>query len=613
MNRPPLPRHLALAALAGLPTFLLTAHAAEPDKGRPPVVQTLPEFLDSLSDNALSTDRRQIYRVDGKRRYVTLGSSWTAVLDEQVAVRLGSTGSGPATAGPPGRALAVLNSAENTRSRIYVQDDSTGRETGAAVAWNFRPDWTLRTQAYRLRDNSSGILRTEAESALRFGPSTLWVEGLIRHAELDAEGAAPQGWADNKPDANFIGARAFWQPLPSLSLSAQTQRAIRPDPLPGDEGMYNSRTEFGADYRPQLSGMLTGLRLYWREATRLGLLSSEGVDERTTYRSVAGASMPDGSPEGSVYTELRRHSLMSDEDALVVLGWRHTLEPAPQWRINTTLETAEPVGGQTAIRSHTVGLSVSQSAHPSHSMLVETEAVHSSLSHSSYAAFKLTNRLTENSLTAWRLSITDDRPKPATGGTGTTNLKASVGWGWREPEERRFNTLWRYSLIGRNAQGANITTPYVADRRAHIVFGQGGWDFSDRSDIVLRGSQRWDRDESFEGGALRRTQMWVVRSSVNIDEHWVLSAHGATRGDSAGPRQSGLGAEVGYNLSRKVALAIGYNPRGFDDGELELDDQLKKGLTLRLRFAIDTALARWLDPPMPGRARPPEAVPLGPQ
>ena len=46
-------------------------------------------------------------------------------------------------------------------------------------------------------------------------------------------------------------------------------------------------------------------------------------------------------------------------------------------------------------------------------------------------------------------------------------------------------------------------------------------------------------------------------------------------------------------------LAVGYNPRGFRDHEIEVDERLKQGPTLRLRFSIEAALARWLDPPMP--------------
>ena len=48
-----------------------------------------------------------------------------------------------------------------------------------------------------------------------------------------------------------------------------------------------------------------------------------------------------------------------------------------------------------------------------------------------------------------------------------------------------------------------------------------------------------------------------------------------------------------------VVLAVGYNPRGMNDNELAIDDRLGKGFTLRLRFSIESALARWLDPPWP--------------
>ena len=43
----------------------------------PPEPQSLAELIDSFSDNALTGERSQFYRVDGRRRIVALGRGWS--------------------------------------------------------------------------------------------------------------------------------------------------------------------------------------------------------------------------------------------------------------------------------------------------------------------------------------------------------------------------------------------------------------------------------------------------------------------------------------------------------------------------------------------------------
>jgi hypothetical protein len=116
--------------------------------------------------------------------------------------------------------------------------------------------------------------------------------------------------------------------------------------------------------------------------------------------------------------------------------------------------------------------------------------------------------------------------------------------------------------------------------------------------LSLRISRRWDYDDGIQGGALRTTDLVVARATHDLRGRWTVSAHAASRRDSFAPRQNGLGAELGFKLSKRVALALGYNLRGIDDSELAIDDRLAKGVTLRLQFSIEAALARWLDPPL---------------
>lgn len=560
--------------------------------------ETLAEFLDSLADNVLNADRSQLYRTEGKKRIVSLRSGWSVTLDEQANGRLVNAAGGPGTAGPPGKSFAFARDTDEWHWRLYTLKDNTGRESGLSGSWNWAPLWQLRGETYQLRDDGNGVRRRDSEFGLRFGESAAWVEAIVRRASLDDPRDAALG--KMKPSADFAGLRASWQPpdLPGLTLQATALRSLDAQTAPGDERLAQGRTEIGADYRID-PALLPGARVYWREALTLGLLASDGLDERTTYQRIVGGEISDGSEEGRVYLQWREHSLSDSRNALLVAGWSHVFEPAPRWRLNTLVEQAEPAQGPSAIRSTTLGLRASHSAHPHHTLSAETELVRSSLKDSAYGALKYTHRLTENTLAAWRVSVSDQHPhEPGT--VPSIEYKASAGWAWRDPEHRRLYTLSRYTLIDRRFDGEPVPLPDASDRRAHILLAQVGnrWGDDGSREWSLRGSRRWDRDDAFDAGALRSTDLVIARATVPLYGRWSIGAHVATRRASFAPTETGLGAELAYRLSDKAALAIGLNLRGIDDDELELDDRLRKGFVIRLRFSVDAAAARWLDPPM---------------
>lgn len=585
---------LAVGSLACACSLAAQAQLSAPRKP-PAEPQSLAELVDSFSDNALTGERSQFYRIDGTRRIVALGRGWSAVFDEQATSRLASAGDRPGTAGPPGKALELLRRTERADLRLYTLRDSTGREGGGTFAWRWAPGWQWRAQALQL-DDSEGLKRRDAEIALRRGDDAAWAELLWRRASVHDGSALPP--ANEAQRASFAGAQARWQPhaLPGLTLHALAQRRVGAHPEIEDERVYAPRAEVGAEYRFDTAA-LPDARIYWTEAARLGLLSSDGLRVRDTYRRVIGGDVGDGSPDGRYYLQWRDRGLLDDRNALIVAGWSHGFVPAPRWRLQTLIEHAAPAGGPSPVRSSTLGARLTQSAWPHHSLLAETELVRSSVQDSAYLGLKYNQRLTENTLGAWRFSATDKRPHEGTA-LPATEVKASAGLGWREPDERLWHTLARYTLVDRQSHRDATGIAGASDRRAHIVLGHLGWQATPESLWTLRHSRRWDHDEAFDAGALRRTDLSVLRLARSLTGRWSVSLHAAQRRDSVEPARRGFGAEIGYRIGSKAALALGWNPRGVDDDELALDDKLGRGITLRLRFSIEAALARWLDPPM---------------
>lgn len=550
-------------------------------------------FLDELLIDALGPNPERRYRVFGKRKTVDLGKRWTLALDERQTGLLNSAGVGIPVAGRPSRTWEITHVGKINDVRFYNQHDGTGLENGGSFVTNLSPLWSLRTSGRHLHDDTVNVERTDAQTGVRFGRPELWLEGFVHHARLEDKSPVTD-WAERKPRANFGGVQAQWEYLPGLSFSAQHQRAIKPEMQPGDERLAGPRTEFGADYRP--GGAWSGSRLYWREATELGLLSSAGVEERTTYKRVIGGEMPEGSPDGLVYAQVRQRSLLSDEDALLVLGWRHTMELAPKWTAQTLIETGIPVAGDNAVKSTSFDVRLQHNDFPRRAFTTELQASRSPIRNSAFAGADFTQRLSDSFLFVTRASATGVRPHEDPREEPVNSGEASVGLGWLEPDERRFSTFWRYRYLFREALNDGVVTPDVADRRARILYSEFDWQHSEKLDLLLRAARRQDRDDAVDAGRQRTTQLTVLRPTQQIAERWRLSLHYAHWKDSLHGVKRGHGMELSVQMNHKIVLALAYNPKGIDDGELAGDERLGKGVQLRAFIPSEAILKHWLKP-----------------
>ncbi len=547
------------------------------------------EFLNELLVDALGPNYERRYRVFGQKKTVDLGKRWMLSLDERQTGLLNSAGTGIPAAGRPARTYELTHAGKINDVRFYNQHDGTGLENGGSIGTTLGHGFSLQTSGRRLHDDLLNVARSDAQLGLRYGPRDLWFEGFVRHAQLeDRDQREP--WVDREPKANFAGVQAQWEAAPGLAFSAQHQQAIKPEMAPGDERLADARTELGADYRP--GGRWSGSRVYWRESPQLGLLSSSGVDERTTYKRVIGGEVPEGSKDGMVYAQVRHQSLASDDDALLVLGWRHTHQLAPKWQSQSLIESGTPVAGD-ALRSTLFDLRIQHNDFPNRALGTELQAVRTPLRNSDFISADYTERLGLNALFVTRASATVLKPRDATE-IGTTSADASVGIGWQEPEERNFSTFWRYALLGRDPDRDGVTLANIAKRRARIAFSEFQYQPSDKLDLLLRGSRRWDRNEGFNAGTENITDLYVLRPTYQIARRWRFGFHYAHwRDDFYGVRQ-GHGAELSVQMNRKIVLAIGYNAKGIDDGELAADDRLGKGFKLRAYIPTEATLKYWL-------------------
>ncbi|MEY2655188.1 MAG: hypothetical protein RLZZ524_2216, partial [Pseudomonadota bacterium] len=408
------------------------------------------------------------------------------------------------------------------------------------------------------------------------------------------------------------GAMAFWRgrldPADGHgpSLVARAGLPVRSDPDTPSE--HAARVvELGADWRWNTPGGLlpAGSRASWRIAPGLGLAGDEdAMTLPAAYQQRLGLEVPDGSGRGAVWGQMRRHSLADPDDALAVLGWRRAWTPAPRWGLDTQLEQSAPVAGSTPVRATQLGLRLSTSRFPHSSFSTALNVVNASTTDSAYHETRLTRRLADDWLSALRLTVERRQPHGSTG-LGTTEYKGAASLGWREPQHRALHLLTRLTWAGREDDpGAEQLTGGSTDRRARIWLGHASWVVDAQHSALLRLSRRLERDElridpASGVTALRRTDIWIARwtweQARSGDARWSLSGHLAGRDDAIEGRALGWGAELGYRISSRATLALGYNPRGWSDNEITVEERPRQGVSLRLRFSIEGALARWLD------------------
>ena len=92
-------------------------------------------------------------------------------------------------------------------------------------------------------------------------------------------------------------------------------------------------------------------------------------------------------------------------------------------------------------------------------------------------------------------------------------------------------------------------------------------------------------------------QLLAARVTYDIAERWDVGVIGSAQTTGAFDAVNfGVGAEVGYLLTKNLWLAGGYNFFGFDDPDLADGDYSNPGAYMRLRVKFDEDLFQWLQP-----------------
>lgn len=599
---------LALSALAQpVRAADMTAAAASTTPAPPgnPARERPREFLDSLSETALASDPQAIYRNNGKRREVDLGGGLVAAFDERDGSALSSASGAPDTASQPARMIGLALRRPTDSADLWYERGGDYRLWRLEGSVRLGQDWALTAGSRSLTSgiddwtdlSSIALRRRDHTLGLRWqAPGGVWSSEFgLRRSQLAPE---PASALASEGAATLLFWRGRWhdERQPGLSLSAQLTGPV------GGRGeladLDRPGLTLGASQRLGPTSWWPGARLSWQEAMPAALLAQDDALTRSAvWRRTLGLELPYGgaageSPPGALYTQWRQHSLLDPADRQWVVGWRQGWPMAPDWTLETRVEQVVPAGGASPKRSLQLGERLAYRKFPFRSYALDATVVNADTSDSAYLSISQTERLADDWLGLVRLNASRKRPHGQSL-AGLSDAKLAFAAGWRDPEERNLHILARYIFFWRGTD-PNFHDPAATDRAAHVVQGHIGYRAGSWTH-VLRLGRRLDYDELYGAGVPRRTDMVLGRLIVNDAARVSWSAHVARRIDAAEGRAFGYGAEAGLRLSRLVVLALGYNPRGFADDELTVDEKPRQGWTLRLRFSIEAAIGRWLD------------------
>ena len=174
-----------------------------------------------------------------------------------------------------------------------------------------------------------------------------------------------------------------------------------------------------------------------------------------------------------------------------------------------------------------------------------------------------------------------------TGLADRTQGRVQLGLAYRQTDKDRFNALAKYEFRTDDnpTQFGNPTFAQNLTRRVHIMSLDGN--YQPTSNTQMRLHYAWKKAYEATPNLTSRTSVHLLsaRLTKDLNRRIALSLIGSRLW--GGGKQQGLGAELGYLLTRDMMLSAGYNFFGFYDNDLSTDEWTQRGAYLRLRFKFD--------------------------
>lgn len=297
----------------------------------------------------------------------------------------------------------------------------------------------------------------------------------------------------------------------------------------------------------------------------------------------------------NAFTEYRVSDVIGGRDAEAAIGLRNRWTIAQGLTLNTAVERVQSVAGD-AIQNDdatAASIGVAYTRNPLWKGTGRVEYRLGETQNSMLSTFGVAAKLDDNwSFLGRSLLYMNGIQQQRSGGNDLVE-RFQLGVAYRPTDTNRWNALGRYELKYED----DSENDFENKRLVHIVSTHLDYQFSPR----LRGNGRyavkWAQETADGPHEDAVGQLLAARVTYDIAERWDVGVIGSAQTTGVFDAVNfGVGAEVGYLLTKNLWLAGGYNFFGFDDPDLADGDYSNPGAYMRLRVKFDEDMFQWLKP-----------------
>jgi uncharacterized repeat protein (TIGR01451 family) len=297
----------------------------------------------------------------------------------------------------------------------------------------------------------------------------------------------------------------------------------------------------------------------------------------------------------NAFTEYRVSDVIGGRDAEAAIGLRNRWTIAQGLTLNTAVERVQSVAGDALQNDDATAASigVAYTRNPLWKGTGRVEYRLGETQNSMLSTFGVAAKLNDNwSVLGRSLFYINGIQQERSGGNDLVE-RFQLGVAYRPTDTNRWNALGRYELKYED----DSENDFENKRLVHIVSTHLDYQFSPR----LRGNGRyavkWAQETADGPHEDAVGQLLAARVTYDIAERWDVGVIGSAQTTGVFDAVNfGVGAEVGYLLTKNLWLAGGYNFFGFDDPDLADGDYSNPGAYMRLRVKFDEDLFQWLKP-----------------
>ncbi len=297
----------------------------------------------------------------------------------------------------------------------------------------------------------------------------------------------------------------------------------------------------------------------------------------------------------NAFTEYRVSDVIGGRDAEAAIGLRNRWAIAQGLTLSTALERVQSVAGDALQNDDATAASigVAYTRNPLWKGTGRVEYRLGETQNSMLSSFGVAAKLNDNwSFLGRSLLYMNGIQQQRSGGNDLVE-RFQLGVAYRPTDTNRWNALGRYEFKYEDDSKQDL----ASKRLVHIFSTHLDYQIAPR----LRGNGRyavkWAQELADGPSESAFGQLLAARVTYDIAERWDVGVIGSAQTTGAFDAVNfGVGAEVGYLLTKNLWLAGGYNFFGFEDPDLADGDYSNPGAYMRLRVKFDEDLFQWLKP-----------------